>query len=185
MLFLVAYGPQFVAGALRQIADPDRQAQVASVVYHSGGKARGYLLAVIAQTIVVTGVCGLVFQLLDLPAPLTLGLLVGALGAIPYFGMILGGFAPLLVSATAPSPGIAALVVAGVVLALQLIEAFVVRPRVDPQTVHVGPALVIVGVLVGFELYGIGGAVFGTALIVLGWAVLQSLPPRLVQQPTP
>jgi hypothetical protein len=36
---------------------------------------------------------------------------------------------------------------------------------------RVGPALMVIGTLIGFELYGVGGAVYGTALrLALGRA---------------
>ena len=36
----------------------------------------------------------------------------------------------------------------------------------------------LVGNLIGFELYGIGGAIYGTAVLVLLWAVLLAVPDR-------
>jgi tetrahydromethanopterin S-methyltransferase subunit D len=38
---------------------------------------------------------------------------------------------------------------------------------VDPRTVRLGPTVPIVVGLLGFELYGIGGAIYGIALAVL------------------
>jgi predicted PurR-regulated permease PerM len=102
-------------------------------------------------------VCSVVFYLLDLPAPFILGLLVGWLSAIPYLGIVLGGLAPLLAAATAPHV-LTYLVIAGLLAGLQLIEAVVIRPRADRRTVRVGPALMLAGTLIGFELYSFGGA---------------------------
>ena len=53
-----------------------------------------------------------------------------------------------------------------------------IRPRVDRRTLRVGPALMLIGTLIGFELYGFGGAIYGTAVLVLLWAVLQAMPDR-------
>ena len=60
-------------------------------------------------------------------------------------------------------------------MALQTIEAGIVRPWVDPRTVRLGPAAPIIVGLLGFELYGLGGAVYGVALIVIGFAALDAL----------
>jgi predicted PurR-regulated permease PerM len=49
--------------------------------------------------------------------------------------------------------------------------------------VRVGPALILAGILIGFELYGFGGALYGTALLVLFWAVLRAMPDRTTQLP--
>ena len=177
MLFLVGYGPRFVSGALDQISDPARRASVAAVLYQASHRARGYLLLVLAQAIVITAVCSVVFYLLDLPAPFLLGLLVGWLGIIPYFGIILGGLAPLLVAATEPH-GFTYPVLIGLLVGLQLVEALVIRPRVDRRTIRVGPTLILVGNLVGFDLYGVGGAIYTTALLVFLWAAVQAMPDR-------
>jgi predicted PurR-regulated permease PerM len=177
MLFLVGYGPRFVSAALGQIADPARRASVAAVVNKASYGARAYLLIVLTQAIAITVACSVVFYLLDLPAPFILGLLVGGLGAIPYLGIILGGLAPLLAAATEPRE-LTYVVLVGLLVGLQLVEALVIRPRVDRRTIRVGPALMLAGTLVGFELYGFGGAVYGTAALILLWAVLQAMPDR-------
>jgi predicted PurR-regulated permease PerM len=41
----------------------------------------------------------------------------------------------------------------------------------------------LAGILIGFELYGFGGALYGTALLVLFWAVLWAMPDRTTQLP--
>lgn len=182
MLFLLSYGPRFVSAALRQIADPARRASVAAVVGQASHAARAYLLIVLVQAIAVTAVCSVVFYLLDLPGPFVLGLLVGWLSAIPYLGIGLGGLAPLLAAVT-ESHLSTYLVLAALLIGLQLTEVLVVRPRVDNRTVRVGPALMLAGILIGFELYGFGGALFGTALLVLLWALLRALPDRTTHLP--
>jgi predicted PurR-regulated permease PerM len=182
MLFFLSYGPRFLSAALRQIADPARRASVAAVVGQASCAARAYLLIVLAQAIAVTAMCSVVFYLLDLPGPFVLGLLVGWLSAIPYLGIVLGGLAPLLAAVAEPDL-FTFLVLAALLIGLQLTEALVVRPRVDDRTVRIGPALVLAGVVIGFELYGFGGVLYGTALLVLLWALLLALPDRTT--PTP
>jgi putative heme transporter len=180
MLFLLGYGPRFVSAALRQIADPDR-ASVTAVVDRASQAARAYLLIILAQAIVITAVCSAVFYLLSLPAPFVLGLLVGWLSAIPYLGILLGGLAPLLVAVTEPHL-LTYLVLAALLVGLQSVEILAVRPRAD-RSVRVGPALTLAGILIGFELYGFGGALYGTALLVLFWAVLWAMPDRTTPLP--
>ncbi len=61
-----------------------------------------------------------------------------------------------------------------VLVALQAIEALVVRPYVDRRSVRVGPTIPIIVGLLAFDVYGIGGAVYGVALAVLGVAALDA-----------
>jgi predicted PurR-regulated permease PerM len=62
-----------------------------------------------------------------------------------------------------------------VLLGLQAIEVAVVRPYVDRRTVRVGPSIPIVVSLLGFELYGVGGSVYGIALAVIALAALDAI----------
>jgi predicted PurR-regulated permease PerM len=128
VLFLLGYGPRFIAAALRQIADPARRASVAAVVDRASTAARTYLLIVLAQAIAVTAVCSAVFYLLDLPAPFVLGLLVGWLSAVPSLGILLGGLAPLLVAVTEPHV-LTYLVLAALLVGLQAVEVLASGPE--------------------------------------------------------
>jgi predicted PurR-regulated permease PerM len=83
----------------------------------------------------------------------------------------------VLVAATEPHQ-FTYIVLVGLLVGLQTVEAVVIRPRVESRTMRVGPALMLIGTLIGFELYGIGGAVYGTAVLVLIWAVLLAMPDR-------
>jgi predicted PurR-regulated permease PerM len=50
---------------------------------------------------------------------------------------------------------------------LQLFEVLIVRPRVDERTLYVGPALPLIVALIGWEIYGLGGAVYSVLLLIL------------------
>jgi predicted PurR-regulated permease PerM len=102
-------------------------------------------------------------------------LLVGWLGVIPFLGILVGGLAPLLAAAAEPHDYTYPTLL-GLLICLQLIEALLIRPRLDRRTIRVGPTLMLVGNLIGFDLYGIGGAIYTTAAVVFAWAVLQAVP---------
>ncbi len=116
----------------------------------------------------------LVFNAIALPAALSLSVLVGAFTMLPLVGVLIGGLPALLLAF-----GLGGWEDGGVVLAvlvvLQGIEAVLVRPRVDAVTLRVGPTVPIVAGLLGYELYGEGGAVHGVALAVIGLAMLDEL----------
>jgi predicted PurR-regulated permease PerM len=173
LLFFLGYGPRYIAGALAQIADPDRRSNVATLVSRASTRARNYVLITLAQVIAIVAVSTVVFFLLDLPAPFVLGLLLGSISAVPYLGAILGGLPAVLLAAADPDQ-IVIVSVAVLVVALQLVEVLVIRRRVDPATVRVGPALALIVAIIGFSLYGYGGAVYGTVALVFLLALLDS-----------
>jgi predicted PurR-regulated permease PerM len=70
-------------------------------------------------------------------------------------------------------------------VALQVAEAWWWRPRVDRATLHVGPFVPVVVGLLGFEIYGIGGALYGVALAVFVMAFADAIAEEDEPVPTP
>ena len=110
---------------------------------------------------------------IDVPAPFVLALLIGGFSLVPLSEIPLGGLPALLfTAATLDPPKIVAVI--AFLLAAQLVEAPVIRPRVDRRSVSVGPALPLIVALLGWELYGLGGAIYGVLLLVLAIAIMDA-----------
>ncbi len=84
---------------------------------------------------------------------------------IPYVGPILGAVPPLLL-ALSTSP-VTALWVLIAFIAIQQIEGHVVVPQIMGDAVGVHPLVVIFGVLVGGEIYGVLGVLIAIPVVVL------------------
>ena len=125
---------------------------------------RGYVFATITQAVIV-GLLLRVALLLDLPAPVLIGLIVGLMAMLPYIGITLGSI-PLVLLIAGTRSVVAGGVTFALVLVVQALEVFVVRPRVDGATLHVGPAVPVIVVAVGYGVYGVGGALYGAAIAV-------------------
>ena len=173
MLFLLAYGRRYFNGFAEQFG-AERQRRIRVVGEESAARGRHYLLAAIALSILNGAVVGVVCWLLDLPAAFSLGFVVGALTVLPLIGVLVGGIPSLLLAFGLDGWG-SALWLLAVLLVLQTVEAVVVRPFVDARTVRVGPTVPIVVGLLAFELYGVGGSIYGIALAVIGMAALDSV----------
>ena len=172
MLFLLAYGRRYFDGFVEQLPRA-RQAGMRSVGRQAALRGRRYLLVVLAHSVVNGVVLGLTCWWIGVPAAFALGFAVGALTAIPLIGVLVGGIpAALLAFGLEDWAGF---VVVAVLVILQAVEAAVVRPVVDTRTVRVGPTVAVIVALLGFELYGVGGAVYGVALAVIGLAALDEL----------
>ena len=173
MLFFLAYGKRYFDGFVEQLP-ASRQADVRTVGNHAALRGRRYLLITLGHSVLNGVVVGVLCWWLGLPAEIALGFAVGALTAIPLIGILVGGI-PAVLLAFGVQDWRAGFLVVGVLVALQLVEAAVVRPRVDPRTVRLGPSIALVVALLGFELYGVGGAVYGVALAVVGLAALDAV----------
>lgn len=174
MLFLLGYGRRYFLGFLQQFDDLERRRSVRQVVTRAAHAGRVYMLFALANAALNGLVFGLLCWALDLPAPLSLGAAVAAMSVLPLIGVLVGGTPALLLAFGSQSWYIGASTLVALV-ALQSVEALVVRPIVDARSVRVGPAIPIIVGLLAFELYGIGGAVYGVALAVLGLAALDAV----------
>ena len=173
MLFLLAYGRRYFEGFADQFA-PTRRDRIRVVGQEAATRGRRYLLTVIGQSIANGLVVGATCWAVGLPAAVSLGFFVGVLTVLPLIGVLVGGLPALLLAF-----GLLAWWKAGIVLlvllALQGFEVAVVRPYVDKRTVRVGPTIPIIVGLLGFELYGVGGSVYGIAIAVIALAALDAI----------
>lgn len=183
-VFLIGYGDRLTVGALNQIRDDSRRERVRRIGRRAVTRWRKYSLVALGQVVVVTMVSWLVLYAIDLPAPFILAILIGGFSVIPLAGVVIGGLPALLVAA-GTLDGWRVAVVIGLVIVLQLVEALVVRRRVDPSTLYVGPALPLVVALIGWEIYGLGGATYGVLLLILALAIADAIAGDAGKAPAP
>jgi predicted PurR-regulated permease PerM len=107
---------------------------------------------------------------LELPAPAVLGLLAGGASVVPKLGIVLGAL-PLVLLAGAVEGGGTLLLATGGVVALQVADALFVARWLEPASVPVGPAISLAAVLLGTNLYGVGGGAVALVLSVFAVAV--------------
>lgn len=173
-VFLMTYGPRMANAALLQERDLVRRARIAAVVGPAVRGARAAIVFAIAEALWVGLAVGALSTLLDLPAPTALGVTAGILSLFPYVGLTVGSI-PMLLLTLGFRSLFAAAVLLAVVLVVQLIDAMVVRPRMAQRSIEVGLAVPWVVALLGYAVYGIGGAAYSVAFALFGLAVLERL----------
>jgi predicted PurR-regulated permease PerM len=171
-VFLMSYGPRIGTAAIEQLPE-DRRGRVADVLTRSTRRARSALLLTTADAVVVGLLAWLVAFLLDLPAPAVLAVLAGVLAVLPHLGIVLGSVPIVLLSLGFESFGVAALVALGAIV-LQVLDSALVRRRVD-RHVQAGLLTPWVVVLLAYDVYGVGAAVYGLAYAFMALAVLDQL----------
>jgi predicted PurR-regulated permease PerM len=173
-VFFIGYGRKLTQGAIGQIRDEQRRDEVVRIMGIAFRNWTRYALVALAQVVVFTLVSWIVLWALDLPAAFVLAIAIGGFSAIPFVGTFLGGVPALLFAAGSGEVSNVVIVLA-LVLALQLVEIFVIRPRVDSRTLYLGAALPLIAALIGYQLYGIGGAVYGVILLILVIAIADAI----------
>jgi predicted PurR-regulated permease PerM len=180
--FFLSWGPKLGRAALVQLPDDRRRSQVRALSRSAFSRARRYCLAAIGRAalsgLVAFGLC----RLADVPAAAALAAAVAGMSVVPGFGIVVGALPALLLKAGLdPGPGAARLAAAFV--ALQIIDEFFLRQVVAPRSLTVGPAAIVIAMVIGFEIYGIGGAFYGTAIAILGVALLDAIDEYRTERP--
>ena len=121
--------------------------------------------------------------ILGLPLVLPMTIIVFLTAFIPVVGAVLSGALVVLIAWF--SQGLtAALIMLGIVIAVQQLESNLLQPVLMSRAVALHPWGVIIGVTIGSYIYGIVGALFSVPVMALAKVVVQSLRnPDLVVDP--
>ncbi|MDD3800608.1 MAG: AI-2E family transporter [Desulfuromonas sp.] len=116
--------------------------------------------------------CGysLVLSLCDVSPALTLGLVAGLLGIVPYLGLVIGLGTALILALMQHGDLLHPLLVLGGFVLVQSIEGNIVTPRLVGASIGLHPAGVIFALMAGGALFGIGGMI--VALPVAAFVVV-------------
>lgn len=164
-LMVLTRGRQLVLSGIDAIGSDDARRLTRRVVLEGYRRGTAYVRRTIALGILATGVGLAAGFVLDLPGFIALGVWVGVWSVVPIVGPI-AGWAPVLAVAAITgrsSLAIAAVVaVSWVVLERELRRRWVVAPTVD-----VGALLTSFGLLVGWKVSGLPGAVVGLLVVAV------------------
>jgi predicted PurR-regulated permease PerM len=109
------------------------------------------------------------------------GLFYGLMELIPYIGPIIGPIPPIVV-ALATDP-VSALWVLLIFIGLQQLEGHVVAPQVFRISLRINPILVILSLLLGYQIWGIAGALLALPIATITRSTILYLRKHLVLEP--
>ncbi|WUK17112.1 AI-2E family transporter [Kitasatospora sp. NBC_00374] len=154
--YFTADGPR-VRRTVCSLLPPDKQGEVLRAWEIALAKTGGYLYSRALLALVSTVAHWIVFQILDLPYAIALGIWVGVMSQfVPTIGTYIAGALPVLVALTV-QPSDAFWVLAFVIV-YQQIENYLLHPRITARTVDVHPAVAFGSVIAGAALLGAVGA---------------------------
>ncbi len=121
---------------------------------------------------------GIGAAVLGVPLAVPLGVLVFLGAFVPVVGALVSGIVAVLVALVSHGP-VTALIMLGVVVAVQQVEAHVLQPFLMGRAVRVHPLAVILGIATGALAAGIVGALFAVPVIAVGNTIGSSLAGRI------
>jgi predicted PurR-regulated permease PerM len=171
MLFLLVNGRRYVESGIEQIRDVSRRDKIRGIVELGLERGRNRLLLVVLQIFAVTITSLLLFNLIHLRASFILAVILALTSVMPFVGLPIGGVPAVVIAYGFHGTG-SALVVTGFLVVLLAVDLVWWRRWCDRQTLEVGLFVPLVVALIGYQLYRIGGAVYGFALAVLALGLL-------------
>ena len=129
------------------------------------------------QTIdgIILGILATVLLLiLGSPYALVLGLMLGVVNYIPYFGSIFGTLAAVIVVAFTQGLTMG-LIAAAALFTVQQIDANIIQPKLMSGSFSLSPLLVIISITVGGALAGIFGMIAAIPIIAVLKDILDSI----------
>lgn len=156
--------PRMKVWVLRLVYREDRP-DLLQLLNEAGSRISGYILGNLVVSVVAGVVTFAGFTILGVEFALALALWVALTDLIPVVGAFIGAVPAV---AIAGRDGLGrAVAVAVFLLAYQLFENYVVAPRVMTRAVDLGPAAVIVALMVGGTLAGVIGALLALPLAAM------------------
>lgn len=165
MFFFLSDGDRMWAWCVRLAP-----AQVRGPVHQAGRRAWVTLSSYVKTQVIVAAVdatfIALGAFLLGLPLVIPLGLIVFFASAIPIVGAVASGALAVLLGLVVKGP-VVALIMLGIVIAVQQIESNLLQPILMSKAVSLHPLVTLLGVAAGSYLFGIVGALFAVPLMAI------------------
>ncbi|AOX64934.1 MULTISPECIES: AI-2E family transporter [unclassified Curtobacterium] len=171
-IFVLVDGPRIWSWVVRLF--PRRARGRIDVAGHAGWKTLTSFIRV-QLVVAVTDALGIVIGALALQVPLAIpiGVIVFFGAFVPVVGAIVAGVVAVLV-ALVFNGWVPALVMLGIVIAVQQLESHVLHPFLTGSAVRVHPLGVVLGVTAGTTIAGVVGAFFAVPFIATANAMIHA-----------
>ncbi len=133
-----------------------------------GGYVRGTAIVAVVDSVAI----GIGLAILQIPLALPLATLVFLGAFIPLIGATIAGVLAVLVALVTNGP-VTALIVVGIVIAVNQLEGNLLQPVVMGQSLKLHPLMILLALTVGTILGGIVGAVIAVPIAAVGWAIIK------------
>ncbi len=143
---------------------------VGGYLHKAGDIFYKYLYSALLDACLMGVVVSIGLLIFRVPYALLLGMVVGLLNMIPYFGALIGGVGCALIALLSGNI-YTALAVAVYILVMQQLDGNLIQPKIIGTGIGIKPIYVLLAITVGGGLFGFWGIVLGVPFM----AVLQML----------
>ncbi|MBL7661650.1 AI-2E family transporter [bacterium] len=115
------------------------------------------------------------FSVISLPNAIGIGMSSGMLGIVPYLGSTVALIFGTLLSVVTYGTFTAVFLAWTVIAVVQLLESFVLTPKLVGETVGVHPLVVMVALMIGGNLFGLVGIVLAVPVAAVAKVLLREI----------
>lgn len=153
---------------------PDRYRPAGTALLDEiGNVIRGYVQGRVLVALGMSIIYGFGLFLLGVPLWAGIGLIAGLIGIIPYLG-VLSGLTLALAFAALNGAGLIKLAsVVGVFIVAQLIEDYILTPRLIGDRLELHPMIVFIALIVAGDLFGLLGLVLAIPVVAVIKVIVQ------------
>ncbi len=143
---------------------PNRHFELGWLIYNRAAlQLQSYIRGISIQAMIMAAVTTVGFWLAGIDYAPLLGVMVGMLNMIPFFGISLAKVPPIVAVLISSDPSITHIALAfGVVIIAQMVDNSFVIPRIVAKAASLHPLTVMIGVMLGGYYFGF----FGLILII-------------------
>jgi predicted PurR-regulated permease PerM len=160
-IYLVANGPRMVVW-LREQAPRGQVRRANLMIAIVNQVVGGYVRGTLTMALLIGVLVGAGMGVLQVRYALLLGILAFFMEFIPVLGVIISG-AVCVIIALFQGP-VLALIVLGYFVVVHVIEGDLIGPRVMARAVGIHPAVALLALVAGSELFGVWGALLGAPI---------------------
>ena len=156
---------------------PNSKFELGWIIYDKVAKQlQSYVGGILLQSTIMALVTTVGFAILGIQNPFLLGFIAGVLNLIPYVGPVLATIPPTII-ALGITPISPILILSGIAVIIvgQLIDNLVTIPIVLAQSVALHPLIVMIGIIVFGNFFGLLGMVVAIPVISTGNIVFRGL----------
>lgn len=165
--------PRLYRDGIVKLVPPRGKEKAKEVLETLGDSLKKWLKGQLFAMLVVSVLTAIGLGIMGIPMWLVLALIAGLLNFIPNFGPIIA-MIPAVLVALSQSPS-TALWVAGLYIAIQVVESNLITPLVQNKMLHIPPAMIIIAQLLIAPFSGGWGLVLATPLMVILMVLVQEL----------
>jgi predicted PurR-regulated permease PerM len=157
-----ASSPRVYTHGFIKLLPPARRTRAGQVLDTIGTSLARWLLGKGCSMLIVAAILSTGLTMLGVPLGLILGIIAGLMDFIPYVGPILGGVPAVLIALSTSTD--LALYTGLLLLAIQMLDGYVLLPVIEARSVNLPPALTIIMQLIFGTLFGFAGVALATPL---------------------